>query len=287
MSAAQRSIEHLLLLTGASRALLQLRRDAGDFAIAAEAVQHGQRQLRHVPYASDTVLLDVSSIDDGWAEIRQDTPPIGLEPEPVTRWLRAPLLRERKLIGVVSLHRYGAHARWSVETMDAVERARTTILDFAENGSPDAEVLRSTAIRGVLDELRTALGVQRCTFRQPVEDAYAFPVTFESRDPDQRSLLGDFTIIQTGQPVIVKLLAERTQVIQNDCRVASPDPLFHRMLDHYGGMRAQMVTPIIVGDQLKGVLSVHELRAVRAWTASEKVLAAKAAAFIGALTEEQ
>ena len=78
-----------------------------------------------------------------------------------------------------------------------------------------------------------------------------------------RSLLGDFTIVQTGQPVIVKLLAERKQVIQEDCRSASSDPLFHKMLAHYGGMRAQMVTPFIVDDQLKGVLSVHELRDVR------------------------
>jgi GAF domain-containing protein len=100
-----------------------------------------------------------------------------------------------------------------------------------------------------------------------------------------RSLLGDFTIVQTGQPVIVKLLAERKQVIQEDCNIASADPLFHKMLAHYGGMRAQMVTPFIVGDQLKGVLSVHELRDVRIWTAAEKALAAEAASLIGAIFE--
>jgi GAF domain-containing protein len=57
------------------------------------------------------------------------------------------------------------------------------------------------------------------------------------------------------------------------------------MLAHYGGMRAQVVTPVIIDDQLKGVLSVHELRAVRAWTIAEKTLAAEAAALIGAIFE--
>jgi GAF domain-containing protein len=57
------------------------------------------------------------------------------------------------------------------------------------------------------------------------------------------------------------------------------------MLAHYGGMRAQMVTPYIVLDQLKGVLSVHELRRTRAWTQAEKARAAEAAALIGAISE--
>jgi len=46
-----------------------------------------------------------------------------------------------------------------------------------------------------------------------------------------------------------------------------------------------MVTPFIVGDQLTGVLSVHELRDVRMWTAAEKALAAEAASLIGAIFE--
>jgi hypothetical protein len=57
------------------------------------------------------------------------------------------------------------------------------------------------------------------------------------------------------------------------------------MLAHYGGMRAQMVTPFIVGDQLKGVLSVHELRHERIWTRAEKAWAAEAAVLIGTILE--
>jgi GAF domain-containing protein len=283
MSTPQRAIEHLLLVTRASRAIFQLRRAGTEFAIAAEAVQHGQRQLRHTQSPADAVLLDVTGLDAS-TDIRHDAPTAGSGPEAITARIRAPLLHDGKLIGIISLHRCGDEP-CDAQTIGALECALCVIHDFLKVGPPASEALRSAAIQAVLDHLRAALDVQRCTVRQPVEAAYAFPVTFESRDQQQRSLLGDFTIVQTGQPVIVKLLAECAQVIQDDCSTASQDALFHKMLAHYGGMRAQMVTPFIVGDKLKAVLSVHELRKPRVWTATEKALAANAAALIGALAE--
>ncbi len=58
--------------------------------------------------------------------------------------------------------------------------------------------------------------------------------------------------------------------MQEDCRAASDEPAFHAMLERYGGMRAQVVTGIHAGDgSLVGVLSVHELRAPRAWSAAD------------------
>jgi hypothetical protein len=109
-------------------------------------------------------------------------------------------------------------------------------------------------VQTILDELRQALDVQRCTYRRPVLSAYAFPVVFESRAEGINSLLGDFTIIRTGQPVINLLLSKRAQAVQDDCSTASSDPVFHTMLAHYGGMRAQIVTPFIVGDELGGLV---------------------------------
>ncbi len=200
----------------------------------------------------------------------------------------APLMRHGRLAGVISLHQAGEARRWSAPDKSAILMRKRKYSTFWPTGPPGTGCARrppAAATQAILDRLRVALDVQRCTFRQPVQEAYAFPVTFESRADGMRSLLGDFTIVQTGQPVIVKLLAERKQVIQEDCRVASTDPLFHKMLAHYGGMRAQMVTPFIVDDQLKGVLSIHELRDVRAWTTAEKALAAEAAALIGAIFE--
>jgi GAF domain-containing protein len=276
----QRAIENLLLVTGASRAMLQLARPDGTFAIEAEAVQHAEQQLRH--QKSEAVNPEARTIEalarDGEVIVEHNS----------ARML-APLISNGGLVGIVSLHHSSGDKQWSAHDKQAIRGAQAKIVAaLAHDDSLESaarEDLRSAATQAILDRVRVALDVQRCTFRQPVQEAFAFPVTFESRAEDQRSLLGDFTIVQTGQPVIVKLLSERKQVIQEDCNVASTDPLFHTMLAHYGGMRAQIVTPFIVDDQLKGVLSVHELRNPRRWTSAEKTLAAEAAALIGTIFE--
>jgi GAF domain-containing protein len=297
MTSLQRIIESLLLATAASRAVLHVVRTDGGFEIRAEAVQHGQRQIRHHPdlgalvappadlFKGDKDLIvenDVAQAPASGSSLQADSCRIRAQ-------MLVPLVRQGRLAGVISLHQAGEARRWGAANRDALLDARVKALEALgrqDSLEPVAQVdLRSAAAQALLDRLRVALDVQRCTFRQPVQDAYAFPVTFESRAEGMRSLLGDFTIVQTGQPVIVKLLAERKQVIQEDCRIASTDPLFPKMLVHYGGMRAQMVTPFIVDDQLKGVLSVHELRDVRAWTVAERALAAEAAVLMGTTFE--
>ena len=288
MSALQRVIENLLLVTAASRAMLQLAR-AGGFAIEAEAVQHAQQQLRH--HAPEAGALDakaLAALERDKAIIVQDDLAQAQAPGGIATRMLAPLIVDGRLAGVISLHSPEPR-QWSAQDKSAMADAQAKISAIMTHRAslerPAREDLRAAATQAILDRLRTALDVQRCTYRQPVQDAFAFPVTFESRAETMRSLLGDFTIVQTGQPVIVKLLAERKQVVQEDCSIASTDPLFHKMLAHYGGMRAQVVTPVIVDDQLKGVLSIHDVRAPRAWTAAEKALAAEAAALIGALFE--
>jgi len=289
MNNPQRVIESLLLATGAGRAVLQLARADGGFAIDAEAVQHSQQQLRH--QAPDAAALDAKTLvlleRNKAIIVEDDLAPAQVSSGITTRML-APLILDGRLAGVIALHSPEPR-QWSAQDRSAMADAQAKLSAILTHRAslqrPTREDLRAAATQAILDRLRTALDVQRCTFRQPVQEAFAFPVTFESRADGMRSLLGDFTIVQTGQPVIVKLLAERKQVIQEDCNIASTDPLFHKMLAHYGGMRAQMVTPFIVGDQLKGVLSVHELRDVRVWTAAEKALAGEAASLIGAIFE--
>jgi GAF domain-containing protein len=288
MKTLQRAIESLLLATDASRAMLQLARPNGEFAIEAEAVQHAQQQIRH---GSDAGAYNVQAVEsllrDKEVLVEHD---VGQASTPGSDRIRArmlaPLVRGGQLIGVIVLHRF-SETEWSTQDKDAMLDAKAKIFDALADKHgwerPALEDLRSAAAQAILDRVRLALDVQRCTFRQPVQAGYAFPVTLESRVDRVRSLLGDFTIVQTGQPVIVKLLAERKQVIQEDCETASSDPLFHKMLAHYGGMRAQVVTPFIVGDELKGVLSVHELRNPRKWTNAEKALAAEAAVLIGTI----
>jgi hypothetical protein len=73
------------------------------------------------------------------------------------------------------------------------------------------------------------------------------------------SPLGDFTIVQNGQPAIEKMLRDRVQVVQDDSRAGSTEPHFHVMLKHYGDMRAQIVTPLFHEDSLAAALSIHSL----------------------------
>jgi GAF domain-containing protein len=294
MNTLQRVIENLLLVTGASRAMLQFAQGSG-FAIHAEAVQHAQPQIRHHDSKAGAQNAEIfGSLERERQlivaqDIRSAAPGSIAQAAPsgVRAQMLAPLIRDGRLVGVISLHATEP-TEWSAQDKQAMLDAQSKVLDFlkskASQESP-AKDLRSAAVQAILDRLRIQLGVQRATFRQPVQAAFAFPVTIESRAEGMRSLLGDFTIVQTGQPVIVKLLAERAQVIQDDCNTASTDPLFHKMLAHYGGMRAQMVTPFIVDDQLKGVLSVHELRHERTWTSAEKAMAAEAATLIGTILE--
>jgi GAF domain-containing protein len=121
----------------------------------------------------------------------------------------------------------------------------------------------------MLEGLRMALGVGRCTLRQARDDAY-FPVTHEVRAPGAPAIADDRSVDLRNQPVPRRLARGERQVVQEDCRAASADPAFHAMLERYGGMRAQVVTGIRDdAGELVAILSVHELRAPRTWTQHE------------------
>jgi GAF domain-containing protein len=49
------------------------------------------------------------------------------------------------------------------------------------------------------------------------------------------------------------------------------------MLETYGGLAAQVVTPIFVDGRLRAILSLHQLRTPRRWTQEEIDLASDAA----------
>ena len=80
-----------------------------------------------------------------------------------------------------------------------------------------------------------------------------------ARSADER------TVDLRTQPVVLELQTGR-QVVQDDCRTAYDDPAFQRMLDAYGGLAAQIVTPVFDGDRLRAVVSLHQLGRPRAWT---------------------
>ncbi len=125
-----------------------------------------------------------------------------------------------------------------------------------------------TEIDSILGDLLRALGASRVTLRQDLPGEYAFPVTHEALAPGVPSLVDERKVELRKQPVVRELMRGQ-QVVQPDCRAAFDEPAFQQMLDTYGGLAAQVVTPIILGDRLAAIVSLHQLGTPRAWTDAE------------------
>ena len=297
MSSFQAITEALLFGAAASRATLQLAAPDGGFTYAAEAVTQGMLQIRHdatggeLPGPAATRQLEQDGeiiLQDDLDRAEPAAPRALIDRYGARAQILAPIVHGGRLAAILALHHAPGPRQWNADAIDAVRRAQAAALATLEERASRAldttsEELRDAALQATLETLRSGLRVQRCTLRQNVSAAYAFPVTHESRAEGVRSLRGDFTIIQSGQPVIEKLLRERAQVVQDDTRGASADPLFHYMLKHYGDMRAQIVTPLFREDDVAAVLSVHNLGEMRKWTVEETGLARSAARMLGLL----
>ena len=135
-------------------------------------------------------------------------------------------------------------------------------------------------IDAILEGLLAQTGASRVTLRQDVPGEYAFPVTHEALAPGAGSLREERTIDLREQPVALEVAAGR-QVVQDDCATAHDDPAFHRMREVYGGLAAQIVTPVLVDGRVAGIVSVHQLGSPRTWAAPEIEACAASAARIG------
>jgi GAF domain-containing protein len=131
--------------------------------------------------------------------------------------------------------------------------------------------LRSAALDAIVGALLEQVGVDRCTLRLDVAGEY-FPVVHEALTPGTGSLIGDRQVSLQGQPVVEAILGGAEQVVQPDCAVASDDPAFQAMLAHYGGLAAQIVTPVRDGSELVGIISLHHLGSPREWSERELAL---------------
>jgi GAF domain-containing protein len=131
-------------------------------------------------------------------------------------------------------------------------------------------------IEDVLQALLNRTGASRVTLREDVPGDYAFPVTHEALAPGVGSLLGERTVDLRSQPVALEVAAGR-QVVQDDCAQAFDDPAFHRMRETYGGLAAQIVTPVLSDGRAAGIISLHQLGSPRRWT-EEEIEACRAAA---------
>ena len=123
-------------------------------------------------------------------------------------------------------------------------------------------------LHDVLEELLQTTGASRVTLRRDVPGKPAFPVVAEALAPGVGSLREERTVHLPSQPVVREVQAGR-QVVQDDCATAYDDPAFQAMLGAYGGLAAQIVTPIAVDGRLEAILSLHQLGTPRPWTSDE------------------
>ena len=135
-------------------------------------------------------------------------------------------------------------------------------------------------ISSILNSLLEGTGASRVTLREDLPGDDFFPVTDEALRPGVASLREERTVDLRSQPVVRELRQGR-QVVQNDCRAALADPAFLCMLETYGGLAAQIVTPIFLAGQLRAIVSVHQLGEARVWSAREIELATSAADAVG------
>jgi len=147
---------------------------------------------------------------------------------------------------------------------------------FNETVSALVRALEQGTIDAVLEGLRVALHAHRVTLRRDVPGDYAFPVTVEALGAGVGSLRDERTVDLRTQPVVA-LLQGGEQVVQDDTRGAFDDPSFHRMLETYGGLAAQIVTPIFADDRLEAIISVHVLGAPRSWSDEDAATCSRAA----------
>jgi GAF domain-containing protein len=138
------------------------------------------------------------------------------------------------------------------------------------------------ALEDVLRDLLDTTGASRVTLRRDLPGAQPFPVVEEALAPGVASLRDERSVHLPSQPVVLEVRRGR-QVVQDDCAVAFEDPAFQRMLAAYGGLAAQIVTPVVCDGKLEAILSLHQLGEPRRWTADEVAAATRAADRVRAL----
>lgn len=133
-----------------------------------------------------------------------------------------------------------------------------------------------------LEALAADLLERTAASRVTIRRGEGFPVVVEALAEGVPSIRDERTIDLRTQPVALEVAAGR-QVVQDDASAAYDDPEFQRMLAAYGGLAAQVVTPVSRGGAVEAILSLHQLGAPRAWTDAEVEDCRRAAAEIARL----
>ena len=136
-----------------------------------------------------------------------------------------------------------------------------------------------SALADVLRDLLETTRASRVTLRRDLPGAQRFPVVEEVLAPGVGSIRDETTVHLPSQPVVLEV-QRGVQVVQDDSARAFDDPAFLRMLEAYGGLAAQIVTPVMRAGRLEAILSLHQLGDPRAWTPEEVAAASRAASHV-------
>jgi GAF domain-containing protein len=136
-------------------------------------------------------------------------------------------------------------------------------------------------IDALLHDLLISTGASRVTLRED-RPGDVFPVTHETLADGAAPITGVATPDMARQPVVLQVQQGR-QVVQDDCLAASDEPHFRTMLELYGGLRAQIVTPVVREGRVAAIVSLHQLGRTRQWTEDEIAKAGATAEQVGEL----
>ena len=127
-----------------------------------------------------------------------------------------------------------------------------------------AQAMSQPAFSPLTDQLLATTGASRITIR--VRDGRGdYPIVAEAVAPGVPSLLGGEGVGDLRAAATFQYLErERCLLVQEDLEHADPAP--PAALIHAYGARAQMLAPVLDGDEIVAIVSVHQSGGPRAWT---------------------
>jgi maleate isomerase len=140
--------------------------------------------------------------------------------------------------------------------------------------------MSGAGLEELAERLRAATGSSRVTIR--LFDGELYPVAAESCADGVPPLRG-IRIDPRGTPTFEFLRDERRLLVQDD--VATHELAPPAAIVGAYGIRSQIVAPVFVMDELRAIISVHDVTRARRWTPLELEALERAAAEVASRSE--
>jgi gluconolactonase len=147
-------------------------------------------------------------------------------------------------------------------------------IELAVRGAVGAGTSTQTSRQLLVDELLLRLGASRVTLRIDDVPGEVFPVKAESLAPGVNSIAGDRTIPIRESETFQWVERERRLLVQDDI-LSSPIAPAPALTGPYRA-RSQMLAPVFRGEDLVGLVSVHQVGELRHWTPDEAAFVERA-----------